>query len=362
MKGEHFMKIKVSILDDDLSYLNRITLAFTNRFADKIEIHSFTNQEIAMSSLISDRIDVFIASNNFEIDVSSVPKRCGFAYFVDSPGIEEYKEQKTISRYQKAEVIYKEIINIYSETVPDVKFEGSSNAYICTFFSTSGGVGSSSVAAAYAMKLARSGKKTLYLNLEEFGNSELFFNGEGQANFSDVIFSLKSKKTNLALKLESFVKEDASGVNFFSVSRTALDMLELSEEDLQRLFSGIKLIGSYDFVVVDADFAINKKTFLLFNLAQSIIFVSDGSEISNDKFIRAQQALQLYEQQNDVSFLSKASLLYNRFSNKTGKIIENNEIHFLGGINRFEHATTIQVVEQISKLEVLNDIFNTANI
>lgn len=350
------MKIKVAILDDNLSYLNRITLAFTNKFADKMEIHSFTNQDVAMSSLIKDRIDVLVASDCFEINVSEIPKRCGFVYFVDSVNIEEFRGQKTISRYQKAEVIYKEIISIYSENVSDVKFEASADSYVCTFLPVSGGSGSSSVAAAYAKKLAISGKKVLYLNLEQFGNSEVFFSGEGQSNFSDVIFSLKSKKTNLALKLESYAKEDATGVNFFSGVRTALDMLELSEEDIERLFSGIRLIGSYDYIIVDADFNMDKKTFTIFSQSQTIVFVADGSEISNDKFARAQQALQLYEQQKDASFLSKASLIYNRFSNKVGKIVENNEIRIIGGIQRFEHASATQVVDQISRLEILNSI------
>lgn len=350
------MKIKVAILDNNSSYLNRITLAFTNKFSDKIEIHSFTDQEVAMSVLIKDRIDILVASDFFEINVSEIPKRCGFAYLVDSNSIESFKGQKTVARYQKAEVIYKELLSIYSESVPDVKFEASTDSYICTFLSASGGVGSSSVAAAFAKKLALTGKKVLFLSLEKFSNSDIFFCGEGQSNFSDVIFTLKSKKNNLALKLESYAKEDSSGVNFFSGARTALDMLEISEEDIERLFTGLKLVGSYDFIVVNIDFSMDRNMFKVFNYSQSIVFVSDGSGISNEKFVRAEQALQLYEQQRDVSFLSKASLIYNRFSNKTGKIIDNSEIRVIGGIQRFEHMSTTQVVDQISKHDVLDKI------
>lgn len=352
------MKIKVAILDSNTNYLNRFTLAFTNKFSDKIEIHSFTNQDAAMSSLISDRIDVLLASDDFEINISAIPKRSGFAYLVDSSGIEMYKEQKAISRFQKAEVIYKEILGVYSEVVSNIggKALTDEKADIISFFSTSGGVGSSSVAVAYAKKLAMMGEKTLYLNLEQLGNSDVFFSGEGVSNFSEVIYSLKSKKSNLALKLESFLKEDPSGVNFFSATRTALDMLEIKGEDIDSLFNGIDVIGGYQYVIVDADFSMSKGTFKLFGLSQSIIFVSDGSEIANDKFARAQQAFQLYEQQHDVSFLNKASLLYNKFSNKTSKAISNVEIREIGGIPRFEHATVNQVIDQLVKHTIMDSI------
>ncbi len=52
------MKIKVAILERDKSYLARIVSAFGTKYADKLEIYSFTDPDIAMSTLSSARIDV----------------------------------------------------------------------------------------------------------------------------------------------------------------------------------------------------------------------------------------------------------------------------------------------------------------
>lgn len=79
-----------------------------------------------------------------------------------------------------------------------------------------GGVGSSSLAAACALNFAARGRSVLYLNLEKFGGSSQFFSGEGQFDMSDVVLSLKSRKANLALKLESYVRRDPRGVFFFA--------------------------------------------------------------------------------------------------------------------------------------------------
>ena len=52
---------------------------------------------------------------------------------------------------------------------------------------------------------------------------------------SGIIFALKSKKTNLSMKMESCVKQDPRGVYFYSQSKVALDMLELGADEIGRL-------------------------------------------------------------------------------------------------------------------------------
>lgn len=109
------MKIKLAILEKDQSYLNRIVTAFSTKYADKFEIYSFTDHAIALATLDSSRIDVLVASDAFEIDITALPKRCGFAYFVDSLDVDTVNDQKAICKFQKADLIYKQILSIYSE-------------------------------------------------------------------------------------------------------------------------------------------------------------------------------------------------------------------------------------------------------
>ena len=56
------MKIKLAILEKDKSYLSRIVTAFGARYADKLEIYSFTDYQVALSCLNEAKIDVFIAA------------------------------------------------------------------------------------------------------------------------------------------------------------------------------------------------------------------------------------------------------------------------------------------------------------
>lgn len=351
------MKIKLAILDNDQNYLNRIVNVFGTKYSDKFQIYSFTSEEAACSALETVKFDVMVASDSFEIDTSKLPKRCGFAYFVESSGIDTLNGQRVICKFQKADLIYKQILSVYSENAGNVsgfKF-GDDNSRIIVFQSVSGGVGGSSMAAACANRFVAKGKRTLYLNLERFGSSDLFFSAEGQFDMSDIIFALKSKKANLAMKLESCVKQSANGVCFYSQSKIALDMMELSSEDIMRLLSEIRLTGSYDYIVLDMDFSIGEEMLKIYRMAHTIVWVSDGSEISNSKLFKAHTALSTIEQNADSSVLSRTALIYNKFSSKIGKIIDVG-LKNIGGAPVFTHATTLQVVEQLSVKEMFDVI------
>ncbi len=351
------MKIKIALLEKDENYLKRLAMVFSSRYSDKLEIHSFTKKETAIKSLSQDKIDLLISSELFSVDETELPSRCILAYFVDSMDIDTVRGQKAICKFQKAELIYKQILNIYAER--ESSFTGkkfSENDVKSVFFTSfSGGVGCSSLAAAFAIRLALAHKKVMYLNLEKTGDAELFFQGEGRFNFSDIIYALKSKKANLSMKIESSVKISTEGVNFFAAPKVALDAMELKIEEIEVLLNEISNCG-YEFIIIDAGFHFDGLSYMLWKKSNEVVIVSDGTEIANSKFNRAYQSLGIIQEQDESFRLDKADLVYNKFSNKICQVITGLEINDLGGIPRYEHALTKQVVEQISSMDFLDKI------
>lgn len=352
------MKIKLALLDKDINYLNRIVTMCNVRYADKLEIYSFTDQASAFQTISTKPVDLLIASDQFEIEDGTIPANCGFAYFVESNSIETLRNKPAICKFQKIDLIFKQILSIYSETASrSTKFRFDDSASKTLFFaSASGGVGGSTIAAACAVAIAKQSKRVLFLNLEGFGAAESFFSGEGQFTLGDVIYAIKGRKSNLSLKLESAVKQDVSGVYYFSAPEVALDIHDLAIEDIQRLLNEVRLSGLYDFIVLTADFGFDEKSFLLWKEASKVIMISDGSDVANLKFDRMYKSLQILEQQNESVQTYKMNILYNKFSNKTGKTISGLSVKTLGGIPRFEHATTQQVISQIAGMEVMTEL------
>ena len=352
------MKIKLAILEKDKSYLSRVVTAFGTRYAEKIEIYSFTDPDVALQTLSSAKIDVLLASDSFDIDVSKLPTRCAFAYLVDSVGISTLNEQRAICKFQKADLIYKQILSVYSEKASRIiGFRmNDDKSTTLAFISPSGGVGTSSMAAACAIHFAAQKKKVLYLNLEKFGSADVFFSGQGQFTLRDIIFALKSGKTNLPLKLESCVKQDRRGVYFYSAPKIALDMMELSPKDTKQLINELKLTGEYDYIILDMDFSLSKDYLDIYRQVHALIMVGNGSESSNLKITRAYEALSILEHNADAPLESRMAFIYNGVSSANGQSLNIPELRVLGGAPRFNGGDAQQVLDKLSELKLFDSI------
>lgn len=350
------MRIRLAILEKDAVYLSRLESAFNVKYADKLEIYSFTDRDIALRSLQEKRMDVFLANETFDIEETEIPLSCGFAYLAETADIETIKGAVALCKFQKAEQIYRQVLGLFSEkaaAVTGVHMSGEGGR-VLAFVSAAGGTGSSVAAAACAMNFAQKGKKTLYLNLEKFGSADVFFQADGAAGLGDVIYAIKSKKGNLSMKLESTVKQDSSGVFFYSPTRLALDIAELSADEIRQMIGVLKASGGYGDIILDLDFAMDKNMLKILDECNTIVFVADGSPASNVKLERVIASLEVIEQQTDRKLLMRCGILYNRFSSRTSQKVQVSGLKEFGGISRYEGFDTQKLLQQIKTQPVFD--------
>lgn len=342
------MKIKLAMLESDSNYLKRVVPMFNSKFANELEIYSFTDIDAAMECLEEKKIDVFLASDTFKIDYSLIPKRCGFAFLVESLDIDSVEQHKAICKFQKGELIYKQILSIYSEHVPNItgvsNVENGSMKTIA-FCSPCGGVGTSTVAAACAIALAAKGYRVLYLNTEIYGDSDMFFSCDGQFNFSDVIYAVKSNKTNRAMKLQSAIKQDASGVYYYSSVKVPLDMMEMKSDDYITLQNELKMIGAYDYVVMDVEYPKTQEAYEFLQYCNSIVWVTDETEASSLKVGKAFRAIQILDGQADFAIQPRLWLVKNKTARND---MAQNEIRVLGSLPMYQSVLASQMARQLS--------------
>ena len=341
------MRIKLAVLESDKNYLIRLVGVFSTEYADRLEVHSYTDDSNLYAKLEESRIDVLLASDSFEIDPKKIPGRTGFAYLVNMNGVEMVRNQRALCKYQKPELIYKTVLSMYSEKADVVPEGGDGSARLIAFMPVSGGAGASTVAAACAVYFAQHGSRVLYLNLETTGSSNSFFNAEGTADMNGVIYALKSKTGSLGMRLESSVRQDPTGVNFFAPSPVALDMLEMNNEDKFRLLDALRIAQNYDFIILDLDFSLSKDARNLLRRMNRVVWVGSGSEISNEKLVRAYQALSIVEESESNPITDRLLLIYNQFSNSVGTVTDCG-ITLLGGFPKVVNAKTPQVLAELA--------------
>lgn len=353
------MKIRVAIIDNDKRYITKIMAGVSSHYNDKLEVYAYTDVPAFLEGQKSKVADVLLVAEELEDDTPAI-EHLPFAYLSSSNSLETLKNKKVVCRYQKIDLLYNEVLGLYSEnTSRNIVFRSGNarGSKIMTFISSSGGSGSSTIAAATAIKMARQGKKVLYFNTKTFGSVKPYFSCEGKQTFSDVLFAVKNKKANLALKIASAIKQDPTGVSFFDDCNSPLDLSEMTKEDLSAVIEALLTLGTYDHILVTVESLLEDKTLWLLEKSSAITLVSTGSDISNSKAFSMINVLKVLERRVGSPILSKVGIFHNIFSSKTGKYLDTNDITLIGGSPTIVGATPKQIVEQISHNESLNRLF-----
>lgn len=352
------MKLKVVVLDHDIEFIKRLAAAFQKQYEDKISLLLFSDENTMYESMQKSRADLLLVGQSIDIDIDRLPKNIIMGRFCEASDIGEIDGVPAICKYQRVENIYKAILDTYAENTANILLKrADSGARRVLFTSVQGGCGTSSVAAAYALRRAQEGNKVFYLNLEKFGDADLYFSGNGNSSFSDVIYALKSKTGNLELKLESIIQTDLSGVDYFHKCKNAYDMLELQDQEVENLISCISRMKEYDEIVIDfSGDDIDQITKLIQNSADKVIYITDGSATGNGKFERFCEVARVLEQRNEYNILDKMSLLYSRYSSKTSVQLDKTAVPVIGGIHRFEGANEKELIREIARIEIVGMI------
>ncbi len=352
------MQIRLVIGEQDKRYLDNFVLYLEKNYLDKIEILSFSDPDFLREYFQSGSADVTLLDEAFGISAEEAQKYGKFAYLSDTADGKRLDGIRRIVKFKKPDLIYKDILDLYAEggyrTAYLTGTENQINMTLVTGFS--GGTGISSFAAALSRQYARRGRKVLYLNLETLGNSEDFFQGSGAYTFEEVLFALKSQRTDLGLKLESAARKDLSGVFYFAPCTSAMYMMEMTNENIQTLLETLKKIDLYEDVVVDLNFRMDKAYINTMELADQIVLVQDGGASSNSKFYRAVEALKIIEQQEHTELLGKMKLVYNRFSSsKSSTELTGVVFPVIGKIQPVKHASLQEIIDFMQTKQELFD-------
>ena len=144
------MKIRVGFIISDKIYIERLVSTLNRYYSDKLEIYSYTDVKVANESVENQRLDIVIVDETLQVNEY---RNCCMAYFVESPDIDKIEGKKAICKFQKVELIYKDILALYSEYSSRITKRKRSGelAEVITFTSPACGSGVTSMAAAFAL-------------------------------------------------------------------------------------------------------------------------------------------------------------------------------------------------------------------
>lgn len=352
------MKIRIAIVENDKNYMERILDGFSEKYSDKLEIYAYSSLE-QLENDINSKTDVYLISDEYTFDKKKFPSNSIVVYFVDSKEIETLHGERTIAKYQTLESIYKAISDVYAEISGIVVKEkhGDGNVNIYLFTSGMGGVGKTTLAVSAAQSLAMKGKKVIYLPLEVFGNSDVYFERNSSGDLGNIIYAIKSKKTNISLKLSGIIQSDFSGVSYISSSENSYDVTSMTKEDIETLINEISALNQYEHIIIDTDAGMGQMIADLSYMATKIIYVTENTKTAVNKEINYVKAMKLLENKNSYSFVSKMCSVINKARRGQNDRPTDMELKCVGAIDSVS-ADDKQVTEILSKNIILQKIMS----
>ena len=353
------MIIRVALVDSREAYATRLVRAFMEDYADRLEVASFTSMEALDDYLRNTVVDVMLVGSDLASETIVGKRGATLVYLVDDKSTELMYDQRAICRYQKVDLIYKGILDACSERFDHLttRKEGIEGTAILTFLPSSGGAGASTMASACALASAKHGFRTFYLNLELYGQAELYFTAEGDGSLEDVLYAIEARKSNVTMRLQSAVRRTPEGVSYLASCSNALDVAELQPELVEQLVREIASSDSYDVIVLDMDYAHSALAPVAMALSTKVVFVSNGTLVSNMKFERVYKALTDLSRTGAAEGLAKVVLAYNNFRRKTGMRIQDDFVEVVGSLPHVRDFQTMgELLEALSTKPVFDEL------
>ena len=355
------MRIKLAIIDPDENYLQKIVLNFAERLSDKVEVYGFSTIEHFIHFLNKNVVDIVLVIEDWYSELPCLPHHCTRVCLIGDLFIESIDGVPAICKYQRPLDIYRQLLALYSENLTKhyrIRYPTTDQTQLILISGVAGGVGNSTIAAAYCMQQVQAGKKVLYLTTDQIGITAAFFNGSGLKTFSDVIFAAKSGQANLLMKIQSCIKEDEGGVHYIEACQSALDLLELSEVELRRVLCEIYDSNLYHVIVIDHRLSFDICSQVLFQEASQILLVTSGYPIANLKLQKILQSVRQLESQISSSIFEKIYLIYNQFmpnfSVKTQLIAAGKQLNEIPEFVKVDPKETTRHIAQTANISLEN--------
>lgn len=286
------MKIRLFIASSDLDYTEYLSKVLVEKYADIFEVSVCSNENRLREMVLGHRADIVLAERKFAsiVDMHSVRLPLILADETASISVSG-GECKSVKKYQRISHLVKEIIGAYAEVSSNNEVYGSLSAQITAFWSPVGGSGKTTSALAYAAHCVTQGKRTIYLDLQNFSCSSVYF----QQNDKSISTLFQKLDSNVELLLQSIRQQDSgSGILYFSQPENYDDINILTSEDIKNLVDGCA--KGVDELVIDLSSVCNEKICKVLDFANQIFVVLDGSRVSAAKWTQFQTQNNVYEQ------------------------------------------------------------------
>lgn len=342
------MNIKIAIIDSDIDYLKRLSGVLQQY--DELTVAVFTKVESFQEMMEFENFQIVV----FNPDISK--QKLQFPASVmpiclcvqESVNREMYQDTPAVRKYQRISNIYKEVIKNFAGYVKDSEMDyfKASNTRVIAVHSPIGGSGKTTLALAIAGKILKTGKRVLFLSMEQCNSSSIYcaIQEEGITCLVEAL----NANSNFGLKLKGVTKKNAAGLNYIECFSRLVDYDDVKEDEIEKIITKIKMSDICDYLVIDTGSTLDGINKAVLKNSDRIVLVQRSGELADAK-------LAMYDNQVFVNELRDRMCVVKNFVMQNTRSYEMAGVPVAGTVHSYgniSYGDLINCIEQESNIEI----------
>ena len=257
------------------------------------EIHTYTKMEELLEREKNGEVTMLVvAESSCRDTLSTLEPAC--QAILNESGTLRFHQFPNINKYQEADKVWKELLELYVETV------GTQLPFLCAEYKTKFiGIYSpvhrclqSSFALTLGQLLSEK-HPTLYLNFEHYiGIAELLPERQSR-DLADLLYFLTGDAGKFSLRMQTVIQHKG-GLDYIPPMRNGQNLLEIPPEEWRNLFQRIEELGKYEYVILDLSESI-QGLFEVLQICTRVFTLTKEDKMSRMKLDQYEQLLALCE-------------------------------------------------------------------
>ncbi|MBQ2804003.1 MAG: hypothetical protein IJF07_08910 [Lachnospiraceae bacterium] len=257
------------------------------------ELHTYTVVEEMLTKEQHSHILILVVSENaFTENLSGLqPVRM---VILNESGVIRWENVTNINKYQQAEGVWKELLEIYME-IAEEQLPCLKRDYHTRFVGMYSPIHrclQTSFAITMGQMLSWE-HKTLYLNFEHYaGITELLPDMQSR-DLADLLYFLSAQKEKFRLRFQTIVQRKGN-MDYIPPMKTGQNLLAITEMEWLGLLQKIEELGNYEYVILDLSESM-QGVFEILRMCTRIYTLTKEERIAQSKLMQYEHMLALYE-------------------------------------------------------------------
>ncbi len=257
------------------------------------QIHTYTDTGKLFKEEAKEKINILVvAESAYSEEFKRLqPERI---VVLNESGVIRWNDVRNINKYQQAENVLRELLEIFTEIAKDQlpRLIKNSNTRFVGIYSPVRRCLQTSYALTMAQLLAEE-HRTLYLNFEHYAGITELLPDMQTRDMADLLYFLSCQQDKFRLRMQTILMHKGK-LDYVPPMRAGQNLLTVTGAEWLSLLQRIEEFGEYEYIILDLSESM-QGLFDILRLCVRVFTLTKDDRLSRSKITQYEQLLQLYD-------------------------------------------------------------------